>query len=126
MGTIFRFEDLEVWQMARQQCSDICKIINKYRVEKTLADQATRASASVMDNIAEGFNRFSRNDVVHFLIIARGSNAEVRSHYYRMQDQYKTSIKEIELLRFNSEVLGKKLNSFITYLKNCSYKSKPL
>jgi len=57
MATINNFEDLEIWQQARDICKDIYRIINyeKFRKDFGLVRQINNSSGSVMDNIAEGF-----------------------------------------------------------------------
>jgi len=81
MTKVERFEDLQVWQMAHELS------ITVYGLAKTgefsrdwgLRDQIQRAVVSVMSNIAEGFERYSRQEFKQFLSISRGSCAEVRS-----------------------------------------------
>lgn len=88
MATIKRFEDLEIWQEARR----LSKIINKISIEtdlKTdfkLKEQIKSSSGSVMDNIAEGFERDGNIEFKQFLSIAKGSAGEARSQLYRVFD----------------------------------------
>jgi len=84
MAIVRKFEELEIWQMARMQVINIQKIT--FNINSDIARQIQRSSASVMDNIAEGFARGGRKEFKNFLIIAKGSNAEVRSQFYRMSD----------------------------------------
>lgn len=79
-----RFEDLEVWQIARDLSVEIYRITQGggfYR-DFGLRDQIRRAAVSVMSNIAEGFDRYSRAEFKQFLSIARGSASEVRSQLH--------------------------------------------
>ncbi len=80
MATISRFEDLEIWQLARQQANEIWLVYNEgpFAKDFELKNQINAASGSVMDNIAEGFERSGNKEFVHFLLIAKGSNGEVR------------------------------------------------
>lgn len=81
---IEKFEDLIAWQKARQLTKEI------YLVTKTgdfsrdyeLKAQTRKASISMMSNIAEGFERGSRSEFHQFLVIAKGSCAELRSQLY--------------------------------------------
>ena len=89
MATIKQFEDLEIWQSARELCQDVFKIIkttplgNDYK----LRDQINGSSGSIMDNIAEGFERDGKNEFRQFLSIAKGSCGETRSQLYRVFDK---------------------------------------
>jgi four helix bundle protein len=81
MSKVERFEDLQVWQMAHDLSVTIYSLTRDGAFSKDwgLQDQIQRASVSVMSNIAEGFERYSRQEFKQFLSIARGSCAEVRS-----------------------------------------------
>lgn len=81
MSKVERFEDLQIWQMARDLSVAVYSLTKDGEFSKDwgLRDQIQRASVSVMSNIAEGFERYSRQEFKQFLSIARGSCAEVRS-----------------------------------------------
>ena len=83
-----RFEDLIAWQKARELTKRIYQCTGKgsFARDYGLRDQIRRASVSVMSNIAEGFDRGSRAEFHHFLVIAKGSCAEVRSQLYIVKD----------------------------------------
>ena len=83
-GKIERFEDLIAWQKARELTKNIYKITRQGEFKKDfgLRDQIRRASVSVMSNIAEGFERGGRSEFHQFLVIAKGSCAELKSHLY--------------------------------------------
>lgn len=88
MATIKSFEDLIVWQKARQLTKFIYDI-SKYRnfaIDRGLVDQIRRASVSIMSNIAEGFDRGTRQELVNYLFIAKGSCGEVRTQLYIAAD----------------------------------------
>lgn len=80
MATFIRFEDLEVWKQAREIAKEIKELLgNGYFIrEYKLADQMKASSGSVMDNIAEGFDRDSRLEFVNFLSYAKGSCGELK------------------------------------------------
>ena len=82
------FEDLIAWQKARVLSREIHRVAEAGQFGRhfALRDQICRAAISVMSNIAEGFGRFSRADFRRFLVIARSSNAEVRSQLYVAAD----------------------------------------
>jgi len=82
------FEDLEVWRTAKDLAVRIYKVTEDGRFGRDfgLRDQIRRAAVSVMSNVAEGFDRYSRAEFGQFLSIARGSAAEVRSQLYLAHD----------------------------------------
>ena len=81
---VARFEDLAVWKKAKELSLAIYRVTNGGRFSRDLAlkDQIRRAAISVMSNVAEGFERYSRSEFRHFLSIARGSASEVRSQLH--------------------------------------------
>jgi four helix bundle protein len=84
-----RFEDLDAWKVARELASLIYAHGRESSLSKDYGfkDQIQRAAVSVMNNIAEGFERGSNKDFAKFLFIARGSVGEVRSMLYLALDQ---------------------------------------
>lgn len=83
-GKIEKFEDLITWQKARELTKNVYRISRKGEFLKDfgLRDQIRRASVSVKSNIAEGFERGGRSEFHQFLVIAKGSCAELRSQLY--------------------------------------------
>ena len=88
MAKIERFEDLIAWQKARELAKQVylCTSKGAFAKDFGLRDQIRRASVSVMSNIAEGFERGGRPEFHQFLVIAKGSCAEVRSQLYIAKD----------------------------------------
>ena len=88
MAKIERFEDLEVWQAARRLSGRIYALTRQkpFRQDEGFCDQIRRAAVSVVSNIAEGFERRSSNQFLHFLDIASGSAGEVRAQLYLALD----------------------------------------
>lgn len=127
MATIKRFEDLEVWQLARQQAVDIWSMTQTGTIAKAfeLKGQLNKSAGSVMDNIAEGFERFSTKEFIQFLIIAKGSNGEVRSQLFCAFDRKHINEHDLDSRLIQSELIGKKILAFITYLQSSNYRSKP-
>ncbi|MFV9646551.1 MAG: four helix bundle protein [Desulfobacterales bacterium] len=84
IGKVERFEDLIAWQKARELTKQIYFLTMKGPFSKDfgLRDQIRRASVSVMSNLAEGFDRGGRAEFHQFVVIAKGSCAEVRSQMY--------------------------------------------
>ncbi|WCM41604.1 four helix bundle protein [Flavobacterium sp. CBA20B-1] len=124
MATINRFEDLEIWQEARR----LAKIIHKLSIETNLKtdfkfkEQIKSSSGSVMDNIAEGFERDGNLEFRQFLSIAKGSAGETRSQLYRVFDCEYINEKDFEQLRNDYERLSGKIKNFITYLNNQDFR----
>ena len=119
MATISRFKDLEIWQLARQQANELFGLYttNLFAKDYELRNQISRSSGSVMDNIAEGFERSGNEEFLNYLIIAKGSNGEVRSQLYRSSDRKYIDSDKFDDFMFKCELLSKKITSFIKYLK---------
>ncbi len=88
MSTFRKFEDLEIWQLARKLCNNIFTITEKgsFQNDYRFKDQIKSSSGSIMDNIAEGFGRGGNKEFVNFLSIAIGSCTECCSQLYRALD----------------------------------------
>lgn len=80
-----RFEDLRIWQESRVLVREVYKCFSTCG-DFSFRDQIQRAALSVMNNIAEGFERRTRKDFAHFLGQAKGSAGEVRSVTYAAED----------------------------------------
>ncbi|SFO74451.1 four helix bundle protein [Algoriphagus ornithinivorans] len=117
---IARFEDLEIWKEARELCLVIRRMTRKndFSRDFKLSSQITSSSGSIMDNVAEGFDRDGNKEFIQFLSIARGSNAETRSQGYRAFDYEYISKEELEEILERTERLRSKINSLIIYLRN--------
>jgi len=124
MATIQRFEDLEVWQLARELALDIYnETLNlPFTKDFELVGQIRKASGSAMDNIAEGFERGGKKEFIQFLGIAKGSAGEVRSQLYRVLDSKHITQEKFDVLFNKLIILSKKLSSLITYLMNSEFK----
>ncbi len=124
MSTWKSFEDIEVWQLAREFCKDIYRILqyDGLSTDYRLKDQINGSSGSVMDNISEGFERDGTKEFKQFLSIAKGSSGEARSQLYRIYDRNYISKEEFELLKTKAENISGKLNNLIQYLKKTNYK----
>ncbi len=123
MATIYRFEDLPIWQLARAHCNGIFKITDAsclFEKGYRFRSQIKASAGSVMDNIVEGFERSSRLEFINFLSIAKGSAGEVRSQLYRAIDnEYIDRIEGIELVD-KYEALSKEISGFISYLNKAN------
>ncbi len=95
-----RFEDLIAWQKARELSRRIRELTRRSPLsqDRSLCDQMRRSSQSVMADIAEGFDRASRREFHRFLVIAKGSCAELRSDLYALLDDGLISQAEFDQL----------------------------
>jgi len=110
-----RFEEIIAWQMSKALVTEIYRIFNK-SIDYNYKNQILRASISVMNNIAEGFERKSNNEFKHFLFIAKGSSGEVRSMLYLgMELNYITQLQFIEL-KNKAEEISKMISGLIKTL----------
>lgn len=119
MATVNKFEDLEIWKLSRILCHDIYNIIETTNLRNNfkLSNQIDSSSGSIMDNIAEGFERNGNKEFIQFLSIAKASCGETRSQLYRVFDRNFISQEKFEALREQTEIISKKIGSFINYLK---------
>ena len=116
MGTINRFEDLEIWQLTMSQSSDFDLLVETTLLAKDfeLRNQMNASSGSVMDRIAEGFERSGNNEFRNFLVIAKGSNGEFRSQLYRCLNRKHIAKEKFDELYAKNEMLGKKISRKFT------------
>ena len=125
MATITRFEDLEIWQLAREMANQIFETYNHseyFSKDYKLKDQINGSSGSIMDNIAEGFERGGRNEFINFLSIAKGSAGEVKAQLYRALDRKYISQNQFDILYNKTEEICKKIGAFNKYLNQSTHK----
>lgn len=126
MATVNKFEDLEVWQLARKYTNSIYQLTlqEKFSKEYKFKDQIKDSSGSVMDNITEGFGRESRLEFINFLGIAKGSLYESQSQLYRAFD-YGLIPKEVLDCNYKeAEIIAAKIAAFMIYLNKSLVKGK--
>lgn len=124
MPKILRFEDLEIWQLARELCNDIFEIAQNsdLKTDFKLYSQIDRSSGSIMDNIAEGFERNGNKEFIQFLSISKGSCGETRSQLYRILDRKYINLDKFEATKEKTIVLGRKISAFMAYLSKSDFK----
>ena len=113
--TIARFEDIMAWQKAKELTVEIYQLFAESK-DFGFKDQIQRASVSIMNNIAEGFERKSNNEFKHFLFIAKGSCGEVRSMLILAKELCKAETAAIEKLHILSEEISRMLSALIKKL----------
>jgi len=123
MTTIQRFEDLEVWKNARLHCLKIRKLSINTTLSKdfSIKDQILGSSGSVMDNIAEGYERDGKKEFLQFLYIAKGSLGETRSQLHRCFDAHHLTEEQYSSLVNDCLNLSAQIKSFINYLSSSEY-----
>lgn len=120
------FEDLPVWNAASEFALVIFEFTSKadFRGVGDLKNQIERAAVSISNNIAEGFERGTNNDLIYFLYISKGSSGECRS-MLRISDRstkFSNFRSEISNLISRAESISKQLNGWIESLKNSDIK----
>jgi len=119
MSTITKFEDLEIWKSARVLCQDIYMITlhDLFSKDFGLKNQINNSSGSVMDNIAEGFERDGTKEFIQFLSIAKASCGECRSQLYRSLDRSYITNNEFDDISKKTIDLGRKISNLMDYLR---------
>ena len=118
MATFKSFEEIEVWQKARSLADKIygLTIEGSFAKDYKLKDQINGSSGSIMDNIAEGFERDGTREFIQFLSIAKGSTGEVRSQLYRALDRSHISEDVFKSLLEETLQITRQLTSLMRYL----------
>jgi len=114
-----QFEDLEIWKQSRELCNNVYRITNYelFSRDYRFRDQIRASSGSIMDNIAEGFERNGNKEFIQFLYIAKGSCGETRSQLYRALDNNFINKEEFDTLRDKTLQISKSTLALIQYLK---------
>ncbi len=117
------FEDLDIWKQAREICKQVYKITNHAQFANDLrfCSQIRSSSGSIMDNIAEGFEREGNKEFINFLFIAKGSCGELRSQLSRAYDCNYISEDEFNILKEAAINISIGISNFIKYLRNSNY-----
>lgn len=126
MATITRFEDLEIWQLSRILNKEIAPFLQTLNDSRNyeLQKQLDRSAGSIMDNIAEGFERDGNREFIQFLAISKASTGEVRPQLYRAFDRGLIQKENFEKFQNDCLVIGNKIGKFMTYLNNSDIKGK--
>ena len=111
-----RFEELRVWQQARLLVRAVYSDFESAPRDYSFRDQIQRAALSIMNNIAEGFERASPKEFSRFLEIAKSSCGEVRSMYYVAQDIRYITIECAQLRRQHAAGIAQGIEAFRKHL----------
>ena len=112
---INKFEDILAWQKAKELTLLVYTIF-KANKDFGFRDQIQRAVISIMNNIAEGFERRGEKEFKHFLYIAKGSCAEVRSMLYIAKEQGYVRSTDFDRIYLLTVEISKMLSGFIKTL----------
>ncbi len=120
MATYERFEDLPVWKAGIELAENICALTQsqQFRGKYSLRDQLERAALSISNNIAEGFERGTTQELLTFLYISRGSAGEVRSMLCFIEKLFPDLKSEISNLKSGSESISRQLCAWADSLQN--------
>ena len=126
MATVRQFEDLHVWQTGQALAKEIFALCltKRFAKEYVLTDQLRRAALSIPTNIAEGFERGTRSELIHYCYIAKGSAGELRSLLAFAFDAAFLSPADYEHLREMSLSLSRQLTRFAEHLKRTQQEIK--
>jgi four helix bundle protein len=118
MATFTSFTEINAWTKARELSRLIFEASSKgtFARDFGLKDQINRAAGSIMDNIAEGFERGSKNEFVNALTYSKGSAGETLSQLYRAFDRKHITDGHFQKLKADTEEISKMLNGLIRYL----------
>ena len=124
MATIQKFEEIASWIEARALNDILGKLIdeNRFKNNFRLINQIEGSAGSVMDNIAEGFERGGNKELIQFLFIAKGSCGELRSQLYRAIDRKYINIDEFDIISEKAKRVSSLIQKFINYLKQTELK----
>lgn len=126
MEGIKRFEELTVWNESREFSKEIHSIF-KYKnqlEERALSNQIIRSSSSIMDNIAEGFERGGNKEFLQYLWISKASAGESRSQLYRALDFEMIQEDEFLKLKSKAELLSVGIYRLIVQIKKSEFKGQ--
>ena len=119
MATVKDFEDLVIFQKARELSKTIYPITQRkeFKSDSRFVQQIRAAAGSIMDNIAEGFERGGNKEFVNFLYIAKGSCGEVRSQLIRAKDVGYITNEEFTILYADCRTLSASIMNFAKEIK---------
>jgi four helix bundle protein len=126
MPTIKRFEDIIAWQKARDLVKFIFELTKSSSFSKDfkLVKQIRPSSGSIMDNIAEGFERGGNKEFIQFLFIAKGSLGELKSQLYRASDNNYINENQFTPAYRSADGIGGLLGGLINYLSQSDYQGE--
>lgn len=128
MARVEKFEDLEIWQLAKQVGVEAYRIsdLEPMKSDFGLKDQFRRAAMSMSDNVAEGFEYNNNPDFIRFLVYAKGSSGEFRNKIIVLEEARKLSAADYKFLYSKCIEFSSKAKKLIDYLRDFERKNKIL
>jgi four helix bundle protein len=122
MATIKKFEEITAWQLSRDLNKIIGELIDQNNFEKNfrIINQIEGSSGSIMDNIAEGFERGTKGEFIQFLGYSKGSCAELRPQLYRAKDRGYINEDQFNQMFVMTIKISAMIYSLISYLQGSS------
>jgi four helix bundle protein len=125
MAGYMAFEETKIWQESRKLVNSIYLAIQSntaFSQDYALGNQIKRAAISIPSNIAEGFERSTNKELIHFLFIAKGSAGEVRTQLWLASDLNYLNKKELDSLIDKVKSISKMIQGMINYLQKSEMK----
>jgi four helix bundle protein len=123
-----RFEDLPVWKDAIELAVGIFALTAhaEFKAKRRLTEQLEAAAVSVSNNIAEGFERGTNNELLAFLYISRGSSGEVRSMLCLIErlPLFQLLLEEVKSLKQRAESCSKQLKAWAQSLQDSEFRGE--
>ena len=118
MGKIDSFEGMDIWKLARDISVEIFRIYQESELNRDYAlwNQMNRSSGSIMDNLAEGFERNGNKEFRQFLSVAKASCGELRSQLYRCYDRNYIDKNQLADLLEQVRIESRKISNLLVYL----------
>jgi len=126
MSKIEKFEDIECWKKARELTKKIYEASrdNEFARDFSLCNQIRRASASILSNIAEGFERDGDKEFSQFLAIAKGSCGEIRAQLYVALDQLYITESQFQIMSAQTQEISRMISGLMKYLQQSDLKGR--
>lgn len=124
MANYNTFEEMTIYQLARDFCNDIWLLIQNTSLgqDYKLREQINGSSGSVMDNIAEGFGRGGNKEFINFLSYSRGSCCETKAQLQRAFDRNHITKEKYHELMSKAQVIIDQISKFMNFLKTSDKK----
>ncbi|WP_025143208.1 four helix bundle protein [Pedobacter jeongneungensis] len=128
MAKVEKFEDLEIWQIAKEVGVEAYRIsdLEPMKSDFGLKDQFRRAAMSMSDNVAEGFEYNNNPDFIRFLVYAKGSSGEFRNKIIVLEEAKKLLTADYKFLYAKCIEFSSKAKKLIDYLRDFEKKKKVL